>query len=137
MSARQTKRTSTATGSGTWDRMLDAVFLRNRAARVVREDDDGSVTLAVPTRRPAFLFPPISWVIRPPKERITVLDPVGALIWKLCDGSHTVEEIVKKFAVTHSLSFHESRVSVTTYSKTLLQRGVLAVAVSPESRIAP
>jgi hypothetical protein len=109
--------------------MLAAVLIQNRAARVVREEADGSVTLAVPTRKPPFMRWALSWLVRVPKERLTVLDPIGAAIWKSCDGRRSVEAIVEKFATFYRLSFHESRVSVTGYVTTLLRRGVLAVAV--------
>ena len=118
------ERGRTAELPGAWGPMLAAVLIQNRAARVVREEADGSVTLAVPTRKP-----PLSWLVRVPKERLTVLDPIGAAIWKSCDGRRSVEAIVEKFATFYRLSFHESRVSVTGYVTTLLRRGVLAVAV--------
>ncbi len=132
MVSKQAKRETTASVPGSWDRMMKAVLLPNQAVNFVRDEADGAISLTVPTRRPSFLFPPISWVIRPPKERLTILDHTGALLWKLCDGHRTVEEIVERFAILHHLSFHESRVSVTGYIKSLLQRGILAVAVQPE-----
>ncbi len=113
--------------------MLKARLYKNEAARIVDDDGRGTVTLAVPTRKPGFLFPPISWVIRPPKERLTTLDPIGANVWRACDGHRTVENIVERFAITHQLSFHESRVSVTSYITSLIQRGALAVAVEKEN----
>ncbi len=111
--------------------MLKAVLLPNQAARIVREELDGSLTLAVPTLKPSFIRGLFSWLIRPPKERLTVLDPMGTAIWKSCDGVRTVEQIVEKFAIRNRLSFHESRVSLTGYVTSLLRRGVLAVAVDP------
>lgn len=126
-----TKRIMTAAAPGTWDPMLRAVLLPNQAARVVREEPDGSLTLAVPTKKPPLLQRMLAWLIRVPKERLTLLDPMGAAIWTSCDGHRTVEEIVEKFATFYRLSFHESRVSVTGYITSLLRRGVLAVAVDP------
>ena len=125
------KRQQTVDGAGGWNPMLAAVLLPNRAARVVREDADGSLTLAVSTRKPSFFRGLISWLVRVPSERLTILDPMGAAIWKSCNGKRTVEEIVERFATFYRLSFHESRVSVTGYVSSLLQRGVLAVAVEP------
>ncbi len=124
-----TKRPDTASSAGTWGAMLQAVLMPNRAARVVREEPDGSLTIAVPTRKPSFIRGLLSWMVRVPKERLTVLDPMGAGIWKSCDGRRSVEEIVEKFGAFHHLSFHESRVSVTGYVTSLLRRGLLAVAV--------
>ena len=109
--------------------MLRAVLLPNRAARVAAQEPNGALTLAVPTRKPSPVRVLFSWLVRVPRERLTVLDPMGASIWKACDGTRTVEEIVEKFAHHHHLSFHESRVSVTGYATSLLRRGVLAVAM--------
>ncbi|MDD2241173.1 MAG: PqqD family protein [Kiritimatiellae bacterium] len=125
------KREQTAAVTGGWTPMLAAVLLPNQAARVVRDEADGSLTVAVPTRKPSFFRGLISWLVRVPRERLTILDPMGAAIWKSCNGKRTVEEIVEKFAAFYRLSFHESRVSVTGYISSLLQRGVLAVAVEP------
>jgi hypothetical protein len=127
MSARKT----TSSAPGTWDAMLRAVLLPNRLARIVREEPDGTIALAVPTRKPPALQRAFSWLVRVPKERITVLDPIGSEIWRACDGKRSVEAIVENFAKRHHLSFHESRVSVTSYSTSLVRRGVLAVAVEP------
>lgn len=133
MSAKKQERKTAASEPAAWTSLLRSVVLQNQAARRVEQGADGSVTLAVPTRSKGFLFPPFSWLIRPPKERVTVLDPLGASIWRDCDGRHTVEEIIEKFAIVHQLSFHESRVSVTNYIKSLIQSGVLAVAVDTSS----
>ena len=123
------RRTDTAGGAGAWDAMLLAVLVPNRAARVVREEAGGGLTIAVPTRKPSFMRGLVSWLVRVPKERLTVLDPIGAGLWRECDGRKTVEEIVVAFGRRHRLSFHESRVSVTGYIQSLLRRGLLAVAV--------
>jgi hypothetical protein len=41
----------------------------------------------------------------------------------------TVEELVDRFARTHRLSFHESRVCVTGYLAELVRRGLLALSL--------
>ena len=125
------KRDTTASAAGAWDGMLKAVLIPNQAVKIVKEEADGSLTLAVPTRKSPMIRGVFSWMVRVPKERWSVLDPIGAAIWKSCDGKRTVEEIVVKFAAFYHLSFHESRVSVSGYVTTLLRRGVLAVAVAP------
>jgi len=57
------------------------------------------------------------------------LDRLGSWVWKLCDGNRNVEQLVDDFAAAEGLSFHEARVAVTGYLKTLIQRGALAVEV--------
>ena len=132
MNKKRSHRVTTQSTVGGWDHMLNAVLLQNKAARIADESNDGSLALSIPTKATRFLFPPFSWLIRPPKERVTVLDPIGAELWRKCDGRRTVEDLVVDFAIKHRLSFHEGRVSVTHYVKTLLQRGALAVSLASE-----
>jgi hypothetical protein len=104
--------------------MLRAHALQNRAARVER-DPGGTVAVWVEqTRR---LLPPLSWIVPFRRERVTRLDRVGSRVWSLCDGKRTVEAVVDMIASQYRLTFHESRVAVTGYLKTLIQRGVLAI----------
>ena len=117
--------------AGTWRNMLEAVPVRNSAARVVDEGEH-SVAVYVRTRRPRYMVPPISWIVPVRKERRVSLDGVGARIWRLCDGHKTVEDVIDAFARNYDLTFHESRVAVTGYMKMLIQRGVLAVVVGEE-----
>ena len=125
------QRTDTARGAGAWDDMLKAALLPNQAVRIVREESDGGLTLAVPTRKPPLLRGLLSWLVRVPKERLTILDPLGAGIWRACNGHLTVEDLVVRVARHYRLSFHESRVAVTEYVSSLLKRSLLAVDVSP------
>lgn len=129
MKARAASDTLGLTG-GTWEKMLHARLTRNTAAHAEPEPT-GGLRLAVPTRRPRYLVPPLSWIIRPPARRILLLDTLGARVWALCDGACTVEQIVDTFAAEHGLTFHEGRVAVTSYVKMLVQRGALAVVFPP------
>ncbi len=111
-----------------WRPMLQATPAPNAAATVERLDG-GQVRLTIPRRRPAFLVPPISWIIQPSATRTVVLDGLGTQIWDLCDGQRPVEQIVEAFAAKHRLTFHESRVAATSYLRLLIERGALAIAV--------
>lgn len=114
-----------------WAEMLLARPIRNIAAQVSESEGAGDLRIAVPTRPKAWWYyiPPLIWIIRPPKYRTLILDPVGAPVWSLCDGQTTVEEIIHYFAKNHNLSFHEARVSVTSYLRLLIERGALAIAL--------
>ena len=111
-----------------WRRMLAAKPIRNAAAAAER-DASGGLSVAVRTKRPGYLVPPLSWIVPLKPTRQLRLDRVGAQVWDLCDGQRTVEAIVDDFAQRHALSFHEARVAVTSYLSQLVQRGALAVAV--------
>lgn len=109
--------------------MLATTLYHNLKVEEERDDANHRLTLKIPTKRPGWLVPPVSWVVRPPTHRALVLDPIGADLWAWCDGQRTVEEVVVKFAAKHSLTFHESRVSATNYLKELVRRGALAIAI--------
>ena len=111
--------------------MLLARPVPNAAART--EPRDGNrLAVYVKTKRPAYLVPPLSWIVPHPEERCAVLDPIGVRVWTLCDGRRTVEHVVDAFAAQYGLTFHEGRVAVTEYLKRLIQRGVLAIVLADE-----
>ena len=111
-----------------WGGMLRARPTRNTAARAVENGSPG-VTLYVQRRRPAWMVPPVSWVVPYSAEREIVLDALGRQVWQWCDGNLTVEEIVDRFKDDHRLTFHEARAAVTGYLQKLIQRGVLAIVI--------
>ena len=134
MHVNKEKKTLTSQLPGTadsWTDMLVARPIRNTAARVTAGQTDGELRIAVPSRPKAWWYhlPPLNWIVRPPRERVLILDPIGSPVWDLCNGETTVEEIIQFFAKNHSLSFHEARVSVTSYLRLLIERGALAIAL--------
>lgn len=112
-----------------WRDMLENTLYQNLKVQAEWNANRTTLTLKIPTKRPDWLVPPVSWVVRPPAYRSLVLDPVGADLWTWCDGSRNVEKVVEMFAQKHSLTFHEARVSATSYLKDLVRRGALAVAI--------
>jgi hypothetical protein len=108
--------------------MLSARPVRNEAAKPLREGTS-RLRLTVKRRKLRYLVPPLSWVIRPRPTHDVVLDELGAEVWDLCDGERTVEAVADEFARRHSLSFHESRVAVTSYMAELVRRGALAMVI--------
>ena len=123
-----------AASDGSWRSMLAARPIRNSAASV---DDapGGEVTIRIKRDSPWWMIAPVSWIVPMRNEREIILDRVGALIWRLCDGGRTVENIVDAFGERHGLTFHEARASVTGYMKELIQRGALAVAVDGSGEV--
>jgi len=123
-----------ATGEGgSWARMLRAVPVRNRAARV-REHGEG-LRITVQRRPPRWLVPPIRWVIRLRPEHTTELDGLGRRLWEDCDGQRSMEDLVEAFAARERLTFHEARVALTAQLRSLVERGAMAL-VYPEDEAA-
>jgi hypothetical protein len=115
----------------TFDQLLDAVPVCNRAVRVERHAD--SVLLWVPIRRRPWMRGPLAWLLPFRKEKGIALDVVGTEIWSACDGLCRVEDIIERFAERHKLRFHEARVSVSSFLKSLCERNLLVLAVPSAS----
>jgi len=120
---------TTNTMRSSWRDMLSSRLYRNLKVTAEWTENGTQLALSVPTKRPDYLVPPISWVVRPPKARKVYIDRTAADLWEWCDGKKNVEQVIELFAQKHNLTFHESRVSVTAYLKELLKRGALAVAI--------
>ena len=112
-----------------WKDMLDTRLYHNLKVETEWNNARTQLTIRIPTKRPGWLVPPLSWIVRPPAKRGLVLDTIGADLWEWCDGQRTVEQVIEKFSAKHNLTFHEGRVSATNYLKELVRRGALAIAV--------
>lgn len=110
-----------------WRLMLQVRPVRNHAARMERTDT--GLRFTVRKRKPRYLVPPLSWVIRPRLEESTRLDPMGVEILELCTGHRRAEQIVDLVAERFGLTFHEARISVASYLQALVQRGVVVLVV--------
>ena len=109
-----------------WRPMMEAVPLRNAAARVERLSD-GTQKVFVRKLKPWYMKPPLTWIMQRRPERCLLLDRLGTEVWDLCDGRRRVEDIVDRFAERHRLSFHEARTAVTLYLRMLIRPGALAI----------
>jgi hypothetical protein len=113
-----------------YERLLTLVPGANRA---VREQSLGpSLVLWVPIRRRWWTHA-LGWFLPLRSEKGIALDRVGSQVWRLCDGRRDVERIIEAFAEEHRLRFHESRVSVLAFLKSLVARNLLVLAAPPEA----
>jgi hypothetical protein len=117
-----------------WKTVLLSRPVHNEAAEVMRDDEQ--VHIRVRNEIPWYLQGPARLLFRIPERKTHALDPLGASIWRWCDGRQTVEEIVDLFARDHELTFHESRVLVSDYLRQLTRRGIIAVIVEPREQSA-
>jgi len=110
-----------------WKKMLQVIPVKNESARFEQVDSSG-IKVTVQKKKPKYLIPPLSWIIKMKLEKTIQLDEIGAFLLNLCDGKNTIENIIDSFAEQYQLSFHEARVSITDYIKSLMERGILAIA---------
>lgn len=109
------------------DTAYAAYPLRNAHLAYERQDN-GELTITVPRREDGWVRL-LARIFVVPKQRQVVLDQVGADIWELCDGRHTVRELVSHVAGKYKLNKKEAEVSLTTYLKNLGKRGLVGFAV--------
>lgn len=110
-----------------WRDMLRAKVMRNEAVQVLRSNEDGSLEVELPFRKRWFMHKPISLIFPFRKGKKIRLDPIGAEVFSACAQKRTVESIVDWFAEEERLSFHESRMTVSSYLRILMQEGLVAM----------
>jgi len=96
------------------------------------ELESGAVLLHVPLH---FRKGLCKWVTRwteIPSTRDVELEPIGAYVWKLCDGSHTLESIAERLHREFKISKVEAEASLLSFVETLAKRRFITLSI-PES----
>lgn len=111
--------------------LLGARPVRNPRADLV-ELDNGNLEVTIPFAKPKGL----TWFFRSRKElkRRFELDRIGRRVWDLCDGSHTVRQLIEALAKSETLNPREAEVSLLAYLETLGQRGIIFMATGPDDQ---
>lgn len=98
------------------------------------KSEKGEVTIKMklkPTKKTKVL----SKLFSLPKEvtKKVTLDEVGSFVWDMCDGKHTVEEIVQELSDRYKMMRRETEVALMTYFQQLASRRFIGVLV-PEAK---
>ena len=94
--------------------------VRNDAI-VLQENAAGEAELNIPYRKDRIARA-IAFVVHLPEARKVQLDEVGTFVWKLCDGEHTVDGIVRAMTVHYKMNRAEVEASVGRYLQMLAER---------------
>ena len=88
------------------------------------EEKDGKLYVTIEFRRPRW-----QQILGADEvcERTFGLDPYGREVFDACDGKTNVDKIVRRFARNHHISVAEAEVSVSTFLKTLMTRGMVGI----------
>ena len=109
------------------EQVLGSVPVPNKALKIERVEG-GGVKLVLARRREwwarvlAIVFPI-------PKERVVELDALGEQFWDLCDGKHSMRDLIRICQEEHKLTRAEAEWSLRTFLKDLGKRGVMGFAV--------
>ncbi|HWP30825.1 MAG TPA: PqqD family protein [Fimbriimonadales bacterium] len=93
------------------------------------ELESGAVRLHVPLNLRKGIY---KWVARwteIPPTRDVELEPIGAFVWKLCDGSRTLENIVERLRQEFKISKVEAEASLLSFMETLAKRGFIVLSI--------
>ncbi|NLC55290.1 MAG: PqqD family protein [Armatimonadetes bacterium] len=91
--------------------------------------EDGKVVITIP-RRQDWLGRIANIFFAIPKKRQLILDDeVGATVWSICDGEHTIRNIVDHLCKHYKLTRKEAEVSVTEFLRQLGRRRLVGFAV--------
>ena len=70
--------------------------------------------------------------IKGPIDRKFEFDSFGMDVLDMCDGQKTVRYIISRFAKSHKLNQHEAERAVTSFLRTLTQKGVVSMLAPKE-----
>jgi hypothetical protein len=117
------------------DRSLQARPVLNRLVRV-EHDEAGHAVLHVPRKRTTLVKLVTRYFKLPPYRRVG-LDELGTFVIDLCDGEHTVEDIVDKFKKRFKLKHREAELTMRKFLRELAERSIIGLIVEatdgPES----
>jgi hypothetical protein len=91
---------------------------------------DGKLTVKIQPRRWS------GWLLRLPKDvtKTFEFDAIGQLVWSLCDGKTSVQQIARKLARTYHVSEREAQVATEKFLVTLASKGLIGAAVQNQAR---
>ena len=112
-------------------KVLKAFPLRNQLI-TWELDDKEEASLVIP-QKDKFWVKWTSKLFMLPDKRVVVLDSIGAYVWQLCDGKHTISQIIKALQKKHQLTRKEAETSLFTFIQTLGKRNFIQFAIPQQN----
>ena len=103
-----------------------------RNPRLKWEYNEEGYVVATLSRRSGLRGRLITFFLAVPETRPVVLDEVGTFVWDMCDGEHSVEQLVQALCKKYKLSRREVEISLNEYLQMLGKRRMIVVAVPKE-----
>lgn len=96
--------------------------------------EGGEVVISVPRDKSSRRSNVLSKIVSLPEYRQVQLDRVGAEVWLNCDGSNTFEQVMTRLQEKHKLSRREAEVSLSLYTRKLMEKKFIALLVPGEKK---
>lgn len=113
-------------------KVLKAFPLRNQLI-TWEIDVKGEASLVIPQKEKLWVKL-TSKIFMLPDKRVVVLDSIGAFVWQMCDGKHTISQIIKALQKKHQLTRKEAETSLFTFIKMLGKRNFIQFAIPTEDK---
>ena len=95
-------------------------------------DDKGEASLIIPQKE-KFWVRFTSKFFMLPDKRVIVLDSIGTYVWKMCDGEHTISQIIKGVQNQYQLTRKEAETSLFTFMQQLGKRNFIQFAIPQQN----
>ncbi len=102
---------------------------RNPSVETEDLEDGGAVLSAPLDIKGPRLMAAVAKKMKAPDRRKIELEPVGASVWRLCDGKHTFEAISKDLRSQYKMGRLEADASLEAFLQMLSRRGLVAMMV--------
>jgi hypothetical protein len=75
---------------------------------------------------------PVGWAarfLRVPRNvtKTFELDELGKLVWDACDGTASVQQVIRKLASRYNLNEREAEVATLAFLRTLMRKGLIGI----------
>lgn len=107
--------------------MLASKPVRNELVEWERDENDEVVIQLI--RQDTWKVKVLAKLFYIPKQRKIGLDAVGSQVWEMCDGKHSVDQMIRILAKEHKLNRKEAEVALMAYLKKLGQKRLVGFAV--------
>ena len=115
------------------DDVLKSRPVRNSIIKWEQQPETQIISLTVPQKEVLWVRL-ISKAFMLPKSRVIVLDEVGSFVWGLCDGSNTIDTIIRALSNKYKLTRKEAETSLLEYFRRLGKRGIIGFAVEKKNQ---
>ena len=95
-------------------------------------DDKGEAALVIPQKETLWLRL-VSKLFMLPGKRVIVLDSIGTYVWQMCDGKHTISQIIKGIQNQYQLTRKEAETSLFTFMQQLGKRNFIQFAIPKQN----
>ncbi len=85
---------------------------------------------AIPRRTPSVASRALDGeavLVHPEQGKVTVLNGVGARVWELIDGQHTIAEMARVIADEYEVSLIKAETDTLAFCRDLAGRGLLTL----------